>query len=489
MEAFGLYLLKSALWLTGFAVVYFLFLQNERFFRLKRYFLVAGMLASVLLPLVTIRYYVEAATQPAARENLAQAIPAEISPGAAGEAFGFRYVLLFLYLAGIAFFTFRFINHIVHLAAAINRTRADADQLKIIRAPEFPGSFSFFRYVFINPSVNETELKIIMSHEEVHISQKHWVDLLFAEVLRLIQWANPFVWIYASFVRQNHEYIADEVALQRTPDPAVYKAVLVNQLFGATVFSLTNTFNFSLNKKRFEMMKKIVRSPYRKLKMLFVLPLFVIVFYAFAKPEYRYNEPLSGTGGYSEVPLASQELKKVTGVVLGDNSKPLSGVTIDALNSSIRAMSDGYGRFELNIPPEDSLMFSQNGYPPLTVKPDFSNGMTIKMVMPFVVVEQMPSYPGGESELLKSIQDNIRYPEEAKAKGIEGKVVVRFYVNTEGNVEGISVIKGIDPALDAEAIRDVSHLKAFKPGMQGGKAVDVWYMVPVNFALQKPEQK
>jgi TonB family protein len=100
---------------------------------------------------------------------------------------------------------------------------------------------------------------------------------------------------------------------------------------------------------------------------------------------------------------------------------------------------------------------------------------------PFVVVEEMPMYPGGEAALLKFIADNTKYPEAAKADTIQGKVIVRFIVNTEGNTEGISVLKGVHPLLDAEAVRVVKLLSGFKPGMQGGKAVNVWYMVPINF--------
>jgi TonB family protein len=109
--------------------------------------------------------------------------------------------------------------------------------------------------------------------------------------------------------------------------------------------------------------------------------------------------------------------------------------------------------------------------------------------MPFVIVEEMPLYPGGEGELLKFIQDNLKYPEEAKEQKIEGKVIIRFVVNTEGKTEGISVLKGIHPLLDAEAIRVVSLLSGWKPGMQGGKPVPVWYMVPVNFVLPATEMK
>jgi len=107
---------------------------------------------------------------------------------------------------------------------------------------------------------------------------------------------------------------------------------------------------------------------------------------------------------------------------------------------------------------------------------------------PFVVVEQMPSYPGGDIELLNFIKNNTKYPEEANAEKIQGRVIVRFIVSTEGNAEGISVLKGVHPLLDAEAIRVAGMLKGWKPGMQGGKPVNVWYMAPVTFSLPEPEK-
>jgi TonB family protein len=102
---------------------------------------------------------------------------------------------------------------------------------------------------------------------------------------------------------------------------------------------------------------------------------------------------------------------------------------------------------------------------------------------PFVVVEKMPMYPGGDVELLNFIKNNTRYPDAAKAKKIQGRVIVRFVVSAEGNAEGVSVLKGVDPLLDAEAIRVTSMLTGFKPGLQGGKPVNVWYMAPVNFSI------
>jgi len=121
----------------------------------------------------------------------------------------------------------------------------------------------------------------------------------------------------------------------------------------------------------------------------------------------------------------------------------------------------------------------------------FSTSVTLQFKLPdqilnnapFVVVQEMPMYPGGDVELLNFIKNNTKYPEQAKANKIQGRVILRFVVTTNGNADGISVLKGVDPSLDAEAIRVVSLLKGFKPGKQGGEPVNVWYMVPVTFKL------
>ncbi|MDP4222908.1 MAG: TonB family protein [Bacteroidota bacterium] len=103
---------------------------------------------------------------------------------------------------------------------------------------------------------------------------------------------------------------------------------------------------------------------------------------------------------------------------------------------------------------------------------------------PFVVVEEMPMFPGGETELLKWIQEHTQYPEVAKENNIQGKVIVRFCVTPKGTIDRVSILKSVDPELDKEAIRVVETLPPFKPGKQGGKPVPVWYMVPINFTLK-----
>jgi periplasmic protein TonB len=102
----------------------------------------------------------------------------------------------------------------------------------------------------------------------------------------------------------------------------------------------------------------------------------------------------------------------------------------------------------------------------------------------FTIVEEMPSFPGGDAELLKFIAKNIVYPPIAEENNVQGKVILRFCVTYKGTVEQISVVRGVDPALDSEAIRVIGLLPLWKPGKQGGKPVNVWYTVPISFQLQ-----
>jgi protein TonB len=102
----------------------------------------------------------------------------------------------------------------------------------------------------------------------------------------------------------------------------------------------------------------------------------------------------------------------------------------------------------------------------------------------FVVVEEMPAFPGGDKAMMEFIYANISYPEIAKENNIQGRVVLRFCVTYKGGVDQVTVIKGVDPSLNDEAVRVIKMLPAWKPGKQGGKPVNVWYSVPVTFQLK-----
>jgi len=383
MEAFAIYLLKSVIWLTGFSLVYLLFLRNERFFGLKRYYLISGLIVSILFPLISVHYQVEI-TRPFV--DPANFTPAGNSAGPtvnlrdSSHAINYIYLLFVVYLSVVLVLLFTVIRHLSSFYKTIRRSViSKRGPVKLIRAIGFPGSFSIFNYVFVHPSVSDKELEEIMNHEVVHVRQKHWIDLLIMEMLRLLQWVNPFAWIYTGFIRLNHEYLADKIALEHTSNPANYRAALINQLFSSPVISLTNSFNYSLNKKRFEMMKTTITSPYRKLKVLSVLPVFAIVFYAFATPEYHYSVSAENTINISTTP--GMNAGTVKGIVLNEEYMPMFGVTITISGKSTGVYTGQDGRFTIgNVTEGSSLIFTSTGYKALTIKPDFMQEMTIRMI-------------------------------------------------------------------------------------------------------------
>lgn len=103
--------------------------------------------------------------------------------------------------------------------------------------------------------------------------------------------------------------------------------------------------------------------------------------------------------------------------------------------------------------------------------------------MVFRIVEDMPEYPGGEDAFRNDLMNAVKYPDEAKKNGIQGKVYVSFVVNKEGKVENAKIARGVDPLLDKEALRAIKQLKTWKPGKQRGTLVNVEYTAPINFSL------
>jgi TonB family protein len=378
MEAFASYLIKSVIWLAGFAVIYILFLRNERFFSLNRGYLLAGILSSFFFPLISIHYTVVLPVVVSIQTD--SAVVSEIKNAGNSIIPLLKLMLLVLYLSGVFVVLYLIIRQSRSIVRAIRKSEITTlYPVKLIRTPEYTSAFSFFSYVFVNPSVTDIEAREIMNHELVHIRQKHWLDLVLVELLCIMQWFNPIVWIYIRFIRQNHEYLADEVALQRTSDPAIYRAVLLNQIVGSPVVNLANSFNYSPNTKRFKMMKNIISSPYRKMKILLILPVFAIVLYAFAKPDYKYKTVDKNSGILSTATSLIQN--EVKGTVVQKDGNPLPGANITLMGTTTGTVTDASGSFKLvNVPDDGAVVVSFVGFKSKVIKPDFKSQMRIEMV-------------------------------------------------------------------------------------------------------------
>ncbi|MBC8004403.1 MAG: TonB family protein [Verrucomicrobia bacterium] len=451
MEAFALYLFKSAIWLTGFTLVYLLFLRNERYFLLNRFYLLAGILASIIFPLITWHYTVMIPVTPAIEVSDLQMTGVVSEP----EPFPTQILLFGLYLAGVLYLLFRLTRQTLGVINIIRKSEIlPYRSAKLIRTADYPASFSFFSFVFVNPSSTETETNEIVNHELEHVRQQHWIDLLLFELLCILQWMNPLCWLYGRFIRQNHEYLADEQALQRSANPAIYRAALLNQLFGGQVITLANSFNYSINKKRFNMMKNTINSPIRKLKLLLVMPLMAIVFYAFAAPEYKYVQsedlsvttiqdaktikgnivkedgtPLSGANPEYKY-VQSEDLssanvldaKTIKGKVVKEDGTPLSGASVVISGKTIGTITDNNGNFILQVTDDSPIVISYVGLQSKKVTPEFDKEMAISLKRGNIGVEEVVVVGYGNTSKATDKNSPI---------GVEEVVVVGYGTNSQ----------------------------------------------------------
>ena len=446
MGAFFVYILKSAICLALFYLGYRLLLSRDTFLRFNRFALLSGFGLAALLPLV--RVWVEGVSPlgPALEEWGRIAAPVE--PAAtASPAVSCYSIGLAIYLMGVLFFIARFLWGVVSLIRLIRAGRrerlADGSWLVLHRLPLAP--FSWLCYIFLAEKDLLSKPELILAHEQAHIRMRHTWDLLFTELFLWLQWFNPAAWLLRQELQAVHEFEADAAVLGMGYDSKEYKLLLIEKAVGSSRYTLANSFNHSSLINRITMMQKRKSNPWARMKYAFVLPVAATAMAAFARPEISRQ--------MAEISSAKiTDLSRMVQTTAAERTRPEA---IDTTTSAREVMVTGYAQFT------DNKVYES--------------------------VEVMPEFPGGQAELLKFVAKSIKYPTEAQRRGAQGRVIVKFVVETNGSISNIHVVKGIDPLLDAEAIRVCTTMPTWAPARQEGKAVRCYYTIPVTFRLVKAE--
>lgn len=290
MEALGIYCLKTGLILILFLVIYYFCLQRETFYRFNRFFLLAGLVIALLLPFVPIHYTVAISNTCLSADLITESDPAR-SAAENNAMNDFLMPLLHkwlpvIYVTGLCFFLIIRMTGMSYILGLIRKNNhRQFPRYRMIESPDFRGAFSFFRFIFIPEQLDETEKKIILKHEEAHVVQNHWADLLLLHLASIIWWFNPVIWLYGKIIRNNHEYLADQAVLTHW-EQLSYQKVLVNQWCKAPVFPMAHSFSYSNNLKRINMMRKNTSKPIRKLFALTAIPAIAALLWFFAEPSY-----------------------------------------------------------------------------------------------------------------------------------------------------------------------------------------------------------
>ncbi len=462
MTSFVNYLIESGISLSLFALVYFLFLRRETFFSINRWFLLVSIGFSAVLPLLHIPFYTP---QPTVLAEVTVTpyinLLSTITVYGAGftqsaETFVLTYSLFgYLYLVGVALFAIKFFIQFSQIIRLILRNKVIAEgKIKLVVLDREISPFSFLNYIFVSKNLQNMQgWEKMLEHERQHIRQGHTFDVLLLEIIAIVQWFNPFFWMFRRALRENHEFLADQAVISHGTAPSWYKQILINQYVGDQIV-IANNFNYSLIKIRIKMMSKIKSRKIANVKVLVGIVLAASLIAVFACEQKQTIKTEATPEEKTEtISFQGQPLK-----VSGDSA------IIESLKSLI-------SNEKMGIPP-----------PPPPPAPG-SEALTFDKDV-FTVVEEMPEYPGGVGALRNFLAQTVKYPEDAIKKGIQGKVYVNFVVEKDGSVGAVKIVRGVSPELDAEALRVVKLLTNWKPGKQKGEDVRVSYTVPIQFKLQ-----
>lgn len=431
-----IYLIVSALSLALMVAVYRLTLSRTTFHGFNRFVLLATLALAAVIPVMHFQSISSRASVPINYMLNEIMVYADGTSGVntmqtteSGSSISILSVITVVYLAGVIFCLLRIAIGILSSEIICHRrSRMLADGSRLVITERNYAPFSWRNCIVISRKDYESNGAMIIAHEQAHVHHHHSFDLILAQLFCAVQWFNPAAWMLRRSLMEVHEFEADAQVLEDGFDGRRYQICLVRAALQGSFATTTNNFSNCSTKKRIVMMNRHSTNPWARLRVLLMLPVVALSVIVASACKQDTN---------SEMNLKTQDASPSS--VYVDIQECEGCETEEADTSQV-----------------------------------------------FMVVEEMPEFPGGTEALLEYLRSNLQYPERCKENKIQGRVIITFVVNKDGNIVEPAVVKSAGPEgveLDVEALRVVSSMPAWTPGKQKGEAVRVQYTVPITFKL------
>ncbi|MBL4605054.1 MAG: energy transducer TonB [Flavobacteriaceae bacterium] len=441
------YIIQVILFQALFLMVYDFILSKETFFVKNRWYLLITSIVAFVLPFIKI-----ASFQKVISSELSVLLPEIIlSPQYVIEkSFEFQsidqtiaYVSAVFWL-GILFFSCLFVLKLGKLIRMIRLSEVKRqNEYTLVLVTNTTKAFSFFNFIFLGNEIDTKKRTEIIEHELIHSQQKHSLDLLFFEILKIVMWFNPLVYVYQKRITLVHEYLSDE-SIVRLGKKEPYINNLLSNLFDVENISFVNQFyKHSYIKKRIRMILKTKSNPRSQLKYLLLLPMLVgMLFYS-----------------------------ACVNVEVHDVSK----------NEKLKEYSET----------EPINKVEHEDYSLLIKKGDTLDPSAREVL--FVSLDKVPTFPGCPENDKKCFNKNIQkhfaknfnsdLPNELGLKPGKKRIIMFFKIDREGDVIGVRV-KAPHKELEKESIRIISLLPKMIPGEKDGEIVTVKYTLPMRLDVE-----
>ena len=422
--------LVSNLFLVVFYGIYYFFLKNETFHQANRIYLLSSTFLAVFIPWIDIPT-IYAWFLPLKDEVIYEAITMDAvqitlqKPQIGISMFFIKNTYLFVSYFLIAITIFRLIKAF--------RLFSNLTFLK-------NNAFSFLGKKHID--MHLLAFETLEEHENTHIKQGHFFDLVFFEIIKALFWINPASYGLNRQIRILHEYLADSNASETMESKYHYSLLLMARHFGVESNNpfIQSFFKKSTIKHRITMLAKDPSRDSAQIKYFIAVPVLFILFIS-SSFTWLKNFP-----------------EKVSSITIQMDPK---------------SFSPREKRISFPSEREENLIIAD------TTKPE---NLKINGEI-FTAVEEQPEFPGGQATMFRYLGENIVYPKAAQRANISGRVFVRFIVGNDGTVSNVEILKGIGFGCDEEAKRVIEMMPKWTPGKQNGKAVNVYYNMPVVYKL------
>lgn len=430
-----IYLIVSAISLALMVAVYRLTMSRTTFHGFNRFVLLTTLALAAVVPVMHFQSISSRASAPISyvmseimvyADGATGVAPAQISES--GSNISVASIITLVYLTGLIICLLRIAIGVLSseiICHGRSRTLADGSRLVITNQNYAP--FSWRNCIVISRKDYESNGAMIIAHEQAHVRHHHSFDLILAQLFCAVQWFNPAAWMLKRSLIEVHEFEADAQVLEDGFDGRRYQICLVRAALQGSFATTTNNFSNCSTKKRIVMMNRHSTNPWARLRVLLMLPAVALS------------------------AIVASSCKQ-------DTNTEMNVVKQDA-------------------PTSDDYWVDIEEYD--IVEADSTDEV-------FWVVDQRPEFPGGEAALMEYLRSNLEYPENCKKNKVQGRVLISFVVNKDGSIVEPAVVKSAGPEgveLDVEALRVISGMPAWTPGMQNGEAVRVQYTIPVAFQL------
>ena len=476
IESIFLYSIRSAFVLTLLYVPYMLILRKESFFRLNRAVLLLILLFSVVLPMLDV-HFLSLDSQPVVQDAKGQMVQVgiplegyhllpELSVQARHvptEVSWFHIVSVLFSFVAMAMLLWR-IMQILRMNLVVTRGNLWHEVEGGVHIHCHAGEvspFSWMNHVVISDRDFCENGREILLHETGHIRALHSWDLLLLSAVQVLQWWNPLAYVFASSLRDVHEYEADDYVLQHGISARNYQLLLIKKAVGASSYTFANNFDHSLTLKRITMMQKSKSSVWMRSKVLYIIPMATLALSAFATSEsvspsgndIARNEDkvikISATGqaegtkksdSSAIFPTDENTVCLVDGKEASqETSKALSPEKIEAITvfKKEAAASLGYpGKTVIKIKTK-KVVEQVKFLPDEAVLSSYDTPQKVSYVPKPAVLAQ---FKGGDAALMQWLSKNVKYPSEAQNQGVMGRVIVELFITEKGEVTNVRAI-------------------------------------------------